>query len=624
MSSSTAPRATVLVVDDTPQNIELLDECLSPLYRVKVATGGERALALCAAEVPDLIVLDVMMPGMDGFETLRRLKANPVTRDVPVIFATAKGDKTDEHAGLQLGAADYVTKPIHIPVLLARIKTHLALFEHQRHLEQLVRQRTAALSEAMKRVANDERLLQISMVRLAFVKNNDELTGLPNRSFLMEHLGEQMQEALLDEGALAVAVINLDRFRALNLALGVAAGDEMLELISQRLLGLMRPGELLARAGGDEFVMVSTTHTRIDDPHQLDREALTATALAALDEILAGVREGAMVQGKHVELTASAGVAIFPFDGETPSDILRNAGIAAAAAKRMGRNRAVSFRNEWGGADPRRYEQEAALRQAVAEHRIVPYYQPKVDAADGRLLGAEALIRWPRDEGGFRSPAEFLPLAEECGVLDALDDLIILSVMKQIAAWGPRLDRSFRVSVNISSHRFYDGKLPALIRSWLDQTGAPPHHLELEVTEGALVGDTVACAQQLNDLRALGLELTLDDFGTGYSSLSYLKQLPFQHLKIDQSFVRDIDKSANDAAIVRAIVALARALGLETVAEGVETAAQLEFVRELGCHAVQGFLFSPAVDANVFSRMIDQGQLPMASAGISAQVLAVE
>lgn len=537
MSNATATRATILVVDDTPQNLELLDECLSPHYRVKVAISGERALALCSAEVPDLIVLDVMMPDMDGFEVLRRLKAEASTRAVPVIFATAKGDKSDEQIGLQLGAADYITKPIHIPVLLARVKTHISLYEYQRDLERLVRQRTAELSEALKRVEKDERKLQANMARLAFARSHDELTGLTNRTYLMQRLGEVMREALLDGGTVAVTAIHLDRFRTINQALGVAAGDALLELIAQRLLALVKPGELLARAGGDEFVMVSSHPSRsVDADNASAREGLMARMLSLTERLLVAVREPALVQNSPVEVTASAGLAVFPFDGDTPSEMLRNAELAASAAKRAGRNRALGFLSQWGQEDTRRYEQEAQLRRALAEQKIAPYYQPKVDAATGALRGAEALIRWPKEDGGFHNPTEFLPLAEDCGLMEALDDLVIVSVMRQLAVWAPQLAPGFRVAVNISSHRFHDGNLPARIHSWLVETGAAPEFLELEITEGALIGDTNACAQQLRELRALGIELTLDDFGTGYSSLSYLKQLPLQHLKVDQSF----------------------------------------------------------------------------------------
>lgn len=613
MSKLSPSRPTVLVVDDTPQNLELLDECLSPFYRVKVATSGERALALCAASVPDLIVLDVMMPEMDGFEVLRRLKAEAATRAVPVIFATAKGDKADEHIGLQLGAADYITKPIHIPVLLARVKTHIALYEYQRDLERLVRQRTAELSEALKRVEKDERKLQANMSRLAFVKNHDELTGLSNRSFLMQRLGELLREALLSGGAVTVVTLNLDRFRTVNQALGVGAGDELLALIAQRLSALMQPDELLARVGGDEFIWVRCTPGNPELP-PLSREAITAEMLAAVEPLLAAVREPAVVQDKPVELTASAGLAVFPFDGESPSEMLRNAGLAAGESRRSGRNRVLGFQSQWAGDDAQRYEHEAQLRRALAEHKITPYYQPKVHAATGALLGAEALIRWPRDDGGFHSPGEFLPLAEACGLMETLDDLVIVTVMRQLAIWAPRLPPGFRVAVNISSHLFHDGKLPDRVRNWLAQTGAKPEHLELEITEGALIGDTTACAQQLRALRELGIELTLDDFGTGYSSLSYLKQLPLQHLKVDQSFVRDIDNNANDAAIVRAVIALASALNLHTVTEGVETLSQLKFVYELGCHTVQGFLFSPAVPVTRFSQLIDAGRVEMPGA----------
>lgn len=609
MTTAPVSRATVLVVDDTPQNLELLDECLSPHYRVKVATGGARALALCAAEAPDLVILDVMMPDMDGYETLRRLKAEPGTRSVPVIFATAKGEKTDEHLGLQLGAADYVTKPIHIPVLLARVATHLALYDYQRNLEKLVRQRTAQLAEALKRVEKDERKLQANLSRLAYARNHDELTSLANRPFLMRQLGEMMKEALLEGGNVTVMAVNLDRFRVINQALGASIGDELLTLVAQRLQAVTKPGDLLARAGGDEFILV--VGDRNDAVMPLQRQALSNRMSAQLDKMLTAVREPMSVQGHPVQLTASAGFAVFPFDGQSPSELLRNAGLAATAAKRAGRNRALSFQSQWATSDAQRYERESKLRTAIGENRIVPYYQPKLHAATGALLGAEALIRWPNEEGGYNSPGEFLPLAEDCGLMETLDDLMIHSVMRQVAAWGARLPAGFRVAVNVSSHRFHDGLLPEQIKACLAETGAAPEHLELEITEGALIGDPTACATQLDQLRTLGVELTLDDFGTGYSSLSYLKQLPLQHLKVDQSFVRDIERNANDAAIVRAVIALAEALNLQTVAEGVETAAQLKFVQELGCHAVQGFLFSPAVSAEDFSQLIDAGRIAL-------------
>ena len=405
---------------------------------------------------------------------------------------------------------------------------------------------------------------------------------------------------------MALAVINLDRFHVINQVLGVGVGDELLAGMALRLQKALTEPSFIARAGGDEFVVIAQRKSgaSLDD--------LAASALAALDPLLAALRRPVQVQDRSIELTASAGLAVFPADGETPSEMLRNAQRAAAAAKRAGGNRALRFEPRWIDDDAQRFEMEARLRQAIATRQIEPYYQPKVHGATGQLLGAEALMGWPREDGGgYYSPAEFVPLAEQSGLMPALDDLVLLAVLRQLALWKPQLPEGFRIAVNVSSNRFHDGLFPAQMRDWLAETGADPSHLELEITEGALIGDTAACARQLHALRELGLELTLDDFGTGYSSLAYLKQLPLQHLKVDQSFVHDLEHKSQDAAIVRTIITLASALQLKTVAEGIETLSQLKFVYELGCHVVQGFLFSPAVSAARFAEMIAAGRVEM-------------
>ena len=591
---------TILVVDDTPENLELLDEALRNRYRVKVALSGERALALAQAEPPDLILLDVNMPGMDGYEVCKRLKASPRTAAIPVIFITARTDRTDERQGLELGAVDYVTKPISVPVVLARVRTQLALYTQQRTLEETVRNRTQQLAETNQRLEREMAERERAMQRASFLANNDDLTGLPNRRQLVERLASAFERSRrTGSGGVAVVLVSLDRFSLVSDSLGMLAGDRLLAALAQRLADRARASDLVARTGAEDFCLLLNTETGAS-PSMLE-----AAALRAGQEMLDDVAKPLLLEGQSVELAASAGIAIYPGDGDTPSEMLKHAAAAQVHAKLAGRNKLMRYRPELAPGGFASYETEKRLNRALENNELKVFYQPKLDTTSRRLTGAEALIRWPDGDGGYFKPSDFIPLAEECGLIERLDEFVLRSVLRQLRLWRGSMPPDFRIAVNVSAYQFRDPEFPDKVLAMIKEYDPPAGHLEFEVTEHALIGDMARATETLNLFRDHGIHLALDDFGTGYSSLAYLQKLPLQHLKIDQSFIRDIEHNPNGAAIVRAVIALASSLNLTTIAEGVENIAQLDYVRDLGCPAAQGFLFSPAVPADRFEQFFN-------------------
>ena len=583
---------TILVVDDTPENLELLDEALRNRYRVKVALSGERALSLAQTEPPDLILLDVMMAAMDGYEVCKRLKSNPRTAAVPVIFITARNDATDERLGLELGAVDYVTKPISVPVVLARVRTHLALYDQNRTLDETVKKRTQQLAESNQRLEREMAERERAMQRASFLVNNDDLTGLPNRRQLVERLALSFDRSQRGNGGVAVVLVSLDRFSMVSDSIGLPAGDRLLAALAQRLADRARASDLVARTGTEDFCLLMNSDGGAQE--------LETAALRAAQDMLNDIAKPLLLEGQAVELSASAGIAIYPGDGDTPSEMLKHAAAAQLHAKLTGRNRVLRYKPELAPGGFASYETEKRLKRALENNELKVFYQPKMGTGDGLLSGAEALIRWPDGEGGFFKPSEFIPLAEECGLIERLDEFVLRSVLRQLRLWRDQMPPGFRIAVNISAHQFRDPEFPRLVLDMLREYDPPAGHLEFEVTEHALIGDMARAVETLNQFRDNGIQLALDDFGTGYSSLAYLKKLPLQHLKIDQTFIRDIEHNPNGAAIVRAVIALAQSLNLSTVAEGVENQMQLDYVRELGCPAAQGYLFSPAIPAERF------------------------
>jgi diguanylate cyclase (GGDEF)-like protein len=431
------------------------------------------------------------------------------------------------------------------------------------------------------------------IIRLA---HYDEITGLANRNLFSTHLSHAITRAQRNESRLAVLFIDLDRFKHINDALGHDVGDEVLQLVARRLSEALRASDILARLGGDEFVVIAED---VSQP-----EAISVLA----HKLLAAVDQPLPVRGQEFVLTASIGVSLYPGDGTDAHGLLKNADTAMYRAKELGRNMVQFYSPQMGSANLHRLTLETQLKRAAVEcSQFLLHYQPRVSLRDGRIVGVECLVRWMHPEQGLVSPAQFIPLAEELGLIQGIGAWVLREATRQAAEWQRAGLPAVRVAVNISAQQLYASRFLEELREVLSERGLNPDTMELEITESVMMQRTQQVSELLHSIRTLGLQLSVDDFGTGYSSLAYLKRLPIHSLKIDRSFVSDVPNDPDDSTIVRAVIALAHSLRMHVVAEGVENRAQLEFLRAEGCDEVQGYLVSRPVSADAITELLANG-----------------
>jgi diguanylate cyclase (GGDEF)-like protein/PAS domain S-box-containing protein len=429
-----------------------------------------------------------------------------------------------------------------------------------------------------------------SQAQLAHLAHHDPLTGLPNRLLFADRLGHALSRAQRDGSQLALLFIDLDRFKHINDSLGHLAGDGLLQEVARRFTAAVRREDTVARMGGDEFTLLLEDLRRPEDAAVLARKLLDALA------------DPYTIAGRDLFVTASVGISLFPRDGATADELVRNADAAMYQAKDEGRNGYHFYRPELTATALQRVHLEADLRRALARGELTVHYQPQIDLGTGRLIGAEALVRWHHPEQGPIPPDRFIHLAEDTGLIIELGELVLRAACRQAVEWLASGVPIERIAVNVSAHQVQRSDFVATVRRALAETGLPPRHLELEVTESFIMGQAEAGIRALHALREMGLRLAVDDFGTGYSSLGYLKRLPIHMLKIDRSFVSNLDGDAEDLAIAKAIIALGRTLGLKVIAEGVEHDRQAGLLRAEGCHYGQGYLFGRPVEGAAFAR----------------------
>lgn len=436
-------------------------------------------------------------------------------------------------------------------------------------LEQKVEARTLELTELTKQLEHQA--------------YHDTLTGLANRITFDDHLRLAIDQSKRYGQRLAVMFLDLDRFKVINDTLGHAVGDKLLIEVSQRLTACLRDCDTLARLGGDEFAVLLMQIRHDTDAGEVARKLIEAIA------------KPIQIDGYSLHVTTSIGISLYPNDGEMADVIVKNADTAMYRSKDRGRNQYTFFSAEMNSRALRRLALETKLRQAIAQKVLTVYYQPRRDTVTQAIVGVEALARWHDDKEGFISPEEFIPLAEECGLIAAIDEWILERACQEMLPWCADPNYDMRLAVNLSPAQFIRKDLFEVISSILQKTGFPGERLELEITESLFGPGSVDACALLEQLRQLGIELSIDDFGTAYSSLSRLKQLPLHTLKIDKSFVRDLGHDPDDEILVRTIIAMAHSLNLKVVAEGVETEAQYDYVKKYGCDTIQGFLFGRPV-----------------------------
>jgi diguanylate cyclase (GGDEF)-like protein/PAS domain S-box-containing protein len=432
--------------------------------------------------------------------------------------------------------------------------------------------------------------------RLSYLAYYDTLTGLPNRVMLVERMQQAMAESRRVERVVAIMFLDLDRFKFINDTLGHDIGDALLKMAAERLSALLRPGDTISRYGGDEFTVVLANVAHADD--------VTRIAQKILERFAHPFRIG----GRDLFVTSSIGITLYPLDDGSVENLLKNADAAMYHAKERGRNTFQFYTAEMNVRAARRLSIETGLRHALERNELSLHYQPQVDLKSGHLYGMEALLRWHSPEFGSVAPVEFIPLAEEIGLIQPIGEWVLRTACVQTRAWHQAGFPGLRIGVNLSARQFQQPNLVQLIRQALTDSGLEPQHLDLELTESMLMHDMERTVSTLTELDTLGVALSVDDFGTGYSSLSYLKRFPIDVLKIDRSFVRDITSDPDDAAIATAIIAMAHSLEMKVIAEGVETREQQEFLRQHDCDGMQGYLFSKPLPAEDFTRLLQKNQ----------------
>ena len=595
----------VLVVDDSKSIRDAIRERLE-LGGLTVidADCGKAGLDEIYKSPPDLVLMDVVMPGMDGVSVLRTLRKAYSKIKLPVILVTSLDSSSEIVNALDYGANDYVTKPIDFDVLWARIGNQLIqkqaaeyLHNAQSSLELQIKQRTAELNSSNKKLRQEinERLLAEN--RLLIQANYDELTGLPNRNLASDRLADTLKKAKRRNTMPCVAFVDLDNFKYVNDTLGHAAGDELLREASRRLQSCLRESDTVARLGGDEFLLILDDDAVSGDLHESGVRRVG-------DRIVKHFSEPFYLEGHEINVTASMGFAFYPKDGEDSNKLMCHADAAMYRSKHDGKNTFCFYSPEMTDRVKTRMNIELRLRYALQKNEFMLQYQPIVNSATGRIVKAEALLRWNSPELGPVQPDKFIPIAEDTGQIVSIGEWVIKSACRQVKAWRDAGLRHICVTVNVSARQFQnDSNLAHIVRTSLETNGLSSDALQLELTEGVLMHETAMIRETMELLEKTGVKLLIDDFGTGYASLSYLQRYNFDSIKIDRSYINNVLTNPADAKLVRAIIALASSLGLQVISEGVENEGQLKFLLEANCQFAQGYYFSRPVSAEDFTSL---------------------
>ncbi len=705
-------RPVVLLVDDDDVTRMLTGIALRERgFDVTEASSGEQALELLVEWTPDVIVLDAVMPGLDGFDTCGAIRGPAGLGNLPVLMLTGLDDEASILRAYQVGATDFFVKSTQWSLLAGRLRYVLRSARTRLELErskaklaraqdlarmgsfewrmpsaqqpggltmapealrvfgfgandsvsarELIRMVPAPERHGMVRVFRNvihhhivlaidvpvvlgdgrSRVLHIEAEpefgeiggaqgytgivqdvtdrrvaedRIRHLANFDALTALPNRRQLIWRTERALDHARRLGHLAALLLIDLDRFKVINDTLGHAAGDDLLIEVARRLRACVRHNdqameggfdafgtrshrslEAVGRLGGDEFVALLP---EVSD--ELDAERVSLRVLEAM-------RESIFVGGQECFVTASVGIAMYPRDGQTVADLLRNSDVAMYSVKSAGRNASAIYSPQLAGRGREKIELEGALHRAIERNELVLHYQPKLDVRGAKMVGVEALMRWQRGKA-LVPPGDFIPLAEETGLIVPLSEWALREAARQAKVWRTQFDFDDSIAVNLPTRLFERSDLVETIHDAVMACGVPHRSIQLEITETGLMKDLQKVIPSLHRLNEIGVEISIDDFGTGYSSLAYLTTLPISELKIDRSFVRDLGITPQSTAVVTAIIALARSLGLRVIAEGVEDLRQMQTLYRAGCGVMQGFLFSRPVPPDMLVKWLDE------------------
>ena len=551
----------VLIAEDDPVSCRVLESKLIKWgYEVVVTSHGKEALdVLLTEDSPQIAILDWMMPEMDGIEVCRKIRKQKKDHYIYILLLTAKGQKEDIIKGLDSGADDYVVKPFNSIELESRIRAGKRIVElnEQLHHQALY----------------------------------DSLTNLPNRALFIKRLKRVVMRPTQHENyQFAVLFVDIDRLKVINDSLGHARGDQLIMEVARKLEKCMRSSDTAARFGGDEFAIL------LDDIN----DASDATRIA--DRIQEELSLPLNLGGHEICTTASIGIALSSTGYSMADDLLRDADSAMYHAKSMGKARYKIFDSNIHVDAMKNLQLETDLWRAVENMEFLVHYQPIVSVTSGEIKGAEALLRWNHPQNGVLPPDEFIPLAEETGLISSMGEWLLRTACTQNRAWQDAGYKNLQIDVNFSSRQLRQENLPELIENVLEETGLAAQSLNIGITESiAMESQSIKI---LNKLTAMGIETSIDDFGTGYSSLGSLKRFPITAIKIDESFIKDIMIDSDVEAIIKAIIAMAHSLKIKIIAEGVETEEQLAFLRSQQCDEMQGYLYSPPVSEEEFTKLL--------------------
>ncbi|HJX14746.1 MAG TPA: EAL domain-containing protein [Candidatus Deferrimicrobiaceae bacterium] len=675
----------ILVVDDDSGTRLLASTSLGKAgFATVEAADGVDGIAAFERFRPDLILLDVMMPRMDGFSACLEIRKRPGGDRIPILMMTGLADLASIHRAYEVGATDFVTKPINwvvlgyrvsylmrashafldlanseektwalmraIPDLIFRIGadgTVLDLVageesgahpsmerwagrklsemipgeaaeEAFRHTEQARMTGSIQVFEYDQASGVESRSFEARVVsipngeslfiarditdrkkaeeRLAYLAYHDSLTGLPNRVTFKERLVLDLARAKRRAEVVGVVLVDLDRFKEVNDTLGHESGDKLLVAVAQRLQETVRDTDTVSRMSGDEFCVIL--------PDQKDGHA----AVEAARRIRFALVTPFDIGGQEIHLTASMGLSLFPFNGDAPEILVKNADIAMFRAKALGRDTLQVFSEEMSAAVEERARMEKGLRRASERNEFVVHYQPEIDLKTGLIVGAEALVRWQTPDKGLVPPMQFIPVAEETGAIIPMSEWVIQTACAQAKEWHKEGYEPFRISINVSARLFQQYDLAKTVLDILRRTGLEPESLELEITESVAMQNIEAIMETLWKLNGFSIRVAMDDFGTGYSSLAYLKKFPINILKIDMAFIKDLDRNPEDQTIVKAIIAMAHTLKIDVIAEGVERPEQVDLLKAFGCGYAQGFYFSKPLPAREFTKLLSRNR----------------
>lgn len=559
----------ILLADDSRTNLVFTTECLTKLgHEVVSVTSGKQALVAFQENHPDLVILDVVMEGMDGFETAKRIRAENTESWIPIIFLSANVDDESIKEGIDAGGDDYITKPFSEITLAAKIK-------------------------AMQRISDMRQELVDTSSQLERLSSTDTLTGLYNRFQFDRSLIEKISEVERYHRLMALMFIDLDNFKLINDTFGHHVGDILLKEVALRLKGCLRTEDFLARIGGDEFTVIFSNVDAIENVGLVAQKMLDVLSVDFYLE-------------KHnIRIGASIGLACYPTQGTSKENLLKHADIAMYHAKSMGRNNYQYFNEELNEKYRQHINIEYALKFALERKEIFLTYQPIYDISNKNIVGLETLANWEHEKLGLISPSIFIPIAEETGLITAIGNWVLRSACEQAKKWNLDKFKNFKLAINLSSYQLLQEDFFEMMVDILNYTHLPPQLIELELTETTIMGQrTDAFKNVINKLHKFGISIAIDDFGTGYSSLTRLKHLSIDTLKIDQGFIQDVKTDPNSAIIVNCLIALGNNLGLKVIAEGIETEGQLEFLKSIGCLYGQGYLLSKPISSDKMTHFL--------------------